>query len=121
MRSLFVIAAVTATVTATLLGLFATAPAPVSAHDKCVYHGKYRDKTTSDYACVSSDHRTLRVCDVERDGHYVEAWVWWPSGPLGFIDKNGSKFPCSQYELPRGAYRLAVCEAHKGCSRYEDA
>jgi hypothetical protein len=117
MKKLFAIVAVTTAV----LSMLVVGQTPASAHDKCVYHGKYPDKTTSDYACVSADHKTLRVCDVERDGHYVEAWVWWPSGPLGFIDKNGSKFPCSEYELPRGAHRLAVCEEAKGCSRYEQA
>jgi hypothetical protein len=117
MTKLFAILALTATV----LSMLVVGQSPASAHDECVYHGRYEDKTTFDYACVSADHKTLRVCDVEGDTHYVEAWVWWPSGPLPFRDKNGSEFPCSPYELPRGAHRIAVCEEDKGCSEYRKA
>ncbi|MGH8566291.1 MAG: hypothetical protein ACREXW_20325 [Gammaproteobacteria bacterium] len=107
MKKLIAIVAVT---TVAVLTMLVDGQSPVSAHEAIVPHGK-------DYAKLSTDHRTLWVCDNEK-GNYVEAWVWWPSGPLGFIDKNGAKPPCSKYKLPRGAHRLNVCENRVGCGVY---
>jgi hypothetical protein len=113
MRKLIAIVAVTAAV----LTMLVAGQTPASAHRTCVEHAENPKDDTPDYACVQGKHRFLTVCDREK-GNYVEAWVWWPSGPLGFIDKDGYGGDCSEYKLPRGAHRLAICENREGCTEY---
>jgi hypothetical protein len=111
MKKLVMIAGVMSVV---LGGLLVAGPSPASADAQCVVHDRGNEVGKTDTACLSEDHRTLKVCDGEK-GNRVEAWVWWPSGPLAFTDENGSKPPCSFYKLPRGAYGLALCENNWGC------
>jgi hypothetical protein len=111
MRRLLLFAAVMGIVLGSAL---VAEPSPASADEQCVKHDEGKPSKRADVACVDADHKSLMVCDLE-EGNRVEAWVWWPSGPLAFTDENGSKPPCSDYKLPRGAHRLAICEDNEGC------
>jgi hypothetical protein len=108
MKKLLVMAAATMAV----LTVLVARPSTTSAHTICASH-------TYDVACLQNYHHTVVVCDNEKDSHAVEAWVKVSGGVLGpYRDLNGSKSPCTFYELPKPAYALAVCEETKGCSGY---
>ena len=114
MKKLIAIAAIFAAVLATLV----TSQAPVSAHQACQVHDEQDGPGRGDSACVSPNHKVVTVCDGEKDGNRVEAWIWTPSGATAYTDKDGSKGGCSEYELARPAHRLALCENREGCTNY---
>ncbi len=115
MKKLIAIAAITAAV---LSMLVAGQSSPVSAHQACQVHDEQDGPGRGDRACVSPNHKVVTVCDGEKDGNRVEAWVWTPSGPTAYTDKDGSKGGCSEYELARPAHKLALCENREGCTNY---
>jgi hypothetical protein len=114
MKTLITIAAVIAAV----LGTLVADQAPVSAHQACQVHDEQDGPGRGDRACVSPNHKVVTVCDGEKDGNRVEAWIWTPSGVTAYRDKDGSKGGCSEYELARPAHRLALCENREGCTNY---
>ncbi|MYU21267.1 hypothetical protein [Streptomyces sp. SID8352] len=64
----------------------------------------------SDYAVYDYDTKTLSVCDMESDGHWVYALYEKTSDSkaLKLVDDNGSDAGCAS--VSGSVYRFRVCE-----------
>ena len=101
-----------AAVIAVVLGGLIASQAPASADRARIEHGH-------DYVTVSADHWTIKVCDEEKDGHAVVAWILMDSNGYESVeDIDGSSGGCTGYTLSSPARAVAVCEEAVGCTRY---
>jgi hypothetical protein len=89
---------------------------PVAAHQTdWIYHG-------NDGAWVHDDHRTVTVCDFERDGHYVyaELRAWYLGDWVYSREADGGDHGCDTEYFPSGYENdeFRLCEEGKGCTRW---
>jgi hypothetical protein len=88
--------------------LVAAAQTPASAHPDAVFHG-------NDSAKVSSDHRTISLCDSEKDGHWVYGEWYFKDGSSIYMYGDGADAPCKYAELSQPVYKMMICEESRGC------
>jgi hypothetical protein len=102
----------TAAMIAVIMGGLIASQTPASADRATIKHGR-------DYATTSADHSTIKVCDQEKDGHAVVAWILMDNNGYESVeDIDGSSGGCTSYTLPSPAHGVAVCEEAVGCTRY---
>ena len=101
-----------AAVIAVVLGGLIASQSPAAADRATIEHGR-------DYVTVSADHSKVKVCDEEKDGHAVEAWILMDNnGYESVMDIDGSAGGCTGHTLSSPAHGIALCEEAVGCTRY---
>lgn len=72
-----------------------------------------------DISTVSENHWVGTVCDQEKDGHAVVAWILMDNNGYEAVeDIDGSAGGCTGYTLPSPAHGVAICEEANGCTDY---
>lgn len=97
---------------AAVLAVVVTAQMSASAHDDKVFHGK-------DFALVTSHHTQVALCDEEKDGHAVFAYVRYGTAGLWAMENtNGADGNCVVKNFSNTVSSVKICEETKGC--YEE-
>jgi hypothetical protein len=86
-----------------VLALLLSTHIPASAHADAVYHG-------DDYAVVSTDHLRGKVCDNEKDGHWVYAVFYLQDGSQVGAYGRKSDSPCTKLVFDSPAIQFSIRE-----------